>query len=147
MKNIPQFFTAVATVTSGLVFVGHGALAVQADQQWVGLFYHSLRFLPGGSPDLATVTSLTQSVGIADVLFGFLLIGLGVYFFTTAATALSRLIAPLLFIAAFWQFMTSSAFIIANGTLSPGIWHLFERSASVALPLLGAISILAFRRK
>lgn len=145
-----QLPAGIAVMGSGLVFIGHGVLATQKDAQWVQLFEHSLRFLPGGSPDSATVASLTQAIGIADIFFGLVLLVLGIGLFADGAAhrrlAISALMLVLLAIANFWQLMTSAAFIVADGTLLPGFWQLLERASGFILPLVALQLVVTLRK-
>lgn len=149
-QSAQRLTATIAVIGSGLMFIGHGALAAQKDALWVQLFERSLRFLPGGSPESATVTSLTQSIGIADISFGLMLIVLGIGFFAGSGLhrrlAASTLMLVLLGVASFWQLMTSAAFIVADGTLLPGFWHVLERAPGFILPLVALRLVVTLRK-
>lgn len=145
-KTTATKLSAVAAAISGIIFIGHGALAAQKDILWVDLFEQSMRFLPGGAPETNAVASLTQAIGIADIIFGLMLLALGPTLLFRPIRTITTSLIVLLAIAVFWQFMTSIAFIIADGTVNPGVWHLLERAGSFGVPVMAIFSLLHLHR-
>jgi hypothetical protein len=140
--------SAMATIGSGLVFIGHGVLAALQDQELVMLFGQSLRQFGAEIYDV-TVADLTQYIGIFDILIGIILLALGICFLVSnpRAQRLSHSPFTLVFLgwAVFQQFFTSAALIVATAHIFPGFWILLERSPSFILPLVAITLLLASR--
>ncbi len=128
----------LAVFASGLLFIGHGALAAQQYELWVTVFATILN--PFIVLEHTQVASLTQNIGILDIIFGCLLLLVGAIVCFSAKPlhpAWGKSLLVLLIIAAIWQFFTSFSFVLAG--VPEGIWLFFERSPSFILPAAGAL--------
>ena len=92
-------------------FIGHGALALEGNPQWVGWIQ---KFI---SVDVGLATQLLFLIGLMDIIF--------------AITVLIKPIPVLLLWMAIWGFWTA----ILRPIMGQSIWDFVERSANWGAPL------------
>lgn len=92
-------------------FIGHGMLALQGKQQWVGWVHQMTGF------DTPFATQLLFVIGLSDLLVAFVV--------------LVRPIKPVLLWATFWGFWTA----LLRPLVGESILDFVERSANWAAPL------------
>ncbi len=92
-------------------FLGHGVLAVQGKEDWIGWF---AKF---GISDVGTATTLLLLVGIMDIV--------------VALIVLFKPIKPVLLWAVFWGFLTA----LVRPIIGQPIWDFIERFANWGAPL------------
>lgn len=135
-----NYILALAVIATGLLFIGHGALATQQYELWVTVFATILSaFIV---LEFTQVAQLTQTIGIFDIVFGSLLLLIGAivgFSVKSLNPPLEEALFVLLLIAAIWQFFTSFSFVLAG--VPEGVWLFLERSPSFILPLGGALSL------
>ncbi|MBI2597229.1 hypothetical protein HYW41_03670 [Candidatus Daviesbacteria bacterium] len=92
-------------------FIGHGMLALQGKQQWVGWVHQMTGF------DMPTATHFLFIIGLSDLLVAFIV--------------LVKPIRPVLLWAAFWGFWTA----LLRPLVGESVLDFVERSANWAAPL------------
>ena len=147
-KAFVRKLLAVSIFGTAATFIGHGALAALRDPTWVGLFKDSLATM-GMSVSPTTAEMLTQAAGIADIMFGVLLVVMA--WGLVAGGAMGRMMTSritfyVLGVAVFWQLATATAYVVAGASLVPGVWNFLQASSAFVLPGLGIVLLRRLRR-